>query len=306
MLYDILPPLLFFVSLAGVIVVVSRVVARRKRTELSAAIQTEGAQGVRSAQQLFNPGESRITLVKSRLVAFGSGLKRSLVSLKSLPGWLRSQAKRFKRKPKPVAPLAPPLPVIPQPKVALQRIEKPPVPTRLETTTQRLQALVKKSRATTSPVQAAQQALSEKKLTQAEDILVPYLAKHPKNTVAYLLLSEIAVVRGKWDEAIEILEQVIQLDAATPGAYAKLGEAALAAGHVTRALEALQRAHDADPKDIAVLKNLFKIAQRRDDRVLQKSVVHKMIMLAPEDADVHSAAEVFEAREAQREQTPAA
>lgn len=306
MLYDILPPLLFFVSLAGMIAVVSRVVTRVKRTALSAAIQTEGAQEVHSAQQLFNPGESRVTLMKSRLTAFGSSLTRSLSALKSLPDWLRLQLRRFERKSKPVAPPPPPPPAVTQPKITLRPIEPSPVSTRLETTTQRLQALVKKNRATTSPVQAAEQALSEKKLSQAEDILVPYLAKHPKNTVAYLLLSEIAVARGQWDETMEILEQVIQLDAATPGAYAKLGEAALAAGHVTRALEALQRAHDADPKDLSVLKNLFKIAQRRDDRVLQKSVVHKMIMLAPEDADVHSAAEGYEAREREREQAPAA
>lgn len=330
MLYDILPPLLFFVSLAGMTAVISRVLMRLKRSELSAAIQTEGASGMHSAQQLFNPGESKVTFMKSRLTAVGNSVAQSVSEFKKVmqkkqpsvaitaprSTWrerftriqnrLKAQLKRIKRKPRLVAlPVSPP-PAPVQPRVTLQRVEKPPVPTRLETTTQRLQALVKKSRATTSPVQAAQQALSGKNLAEAEDILVPYLAKHPKNTVAYLLLSEIAVVRGRWDEAIEILEQVIQLDRTAPGAYAKLGEAALAGGRVTRALEALQRAHDADPKDISVLKNLFKIAQRRDDRVLQKSVVHRMVLLAPDDPEVHSAAEIFETREAQREQTPAA
>jgi tetratricopeptide (TPR) repeat protein len=164
--------------------------------------------------------------------------------------------------------------------------------------------LVKTKRATTSPVQAAQAFLEQGQLNQAEDVLVPYIAKHPKNTVAYLLLADISARRGAWDEAVEILEQVIRIDAATPNAYAKLGEAALASGHMTRALEALQRAHDADSQDVSVLKNLWKIAQRRDDKVLQKTVLQKLIVLAPDDPEVHLLAESVEAR--QEEQTPAA
>ncbi len=359
MLYDIIPPLVFFSSVAGIVFVVARVAARVKREELSHAIQMEGARSIHSHDQLLNSGKSKVRLMQSRLAAAGSHLKESLASLKkaraasasaeptrasstierprsswrdqlssfsrstnrkiaalqsslasrlrSLKGTLASRrvSPRLPRE----APLAPRAKEKKLPsEISLRRIDVPPSPAaaRTETTAQRLQALVRTKRAATSPVQAAQTALGAGQPGQAEDILVPYIAKHPKNTAAYLLLADISSTRGAWDEAVEILEQVIQLDAATPGAYAKLGEAALAAGHMTRALEALQRAHDAEPSEISILKNLLKIAQRRDDRVLQKTVIHKMLMLAPGDPEAHLAAEALEARQAEREQTPAA
>lgn len=363
MLYDILPPLVLFASIGGIVFVVTRVVARMKRQELSHAIQLEGARDTHS-EQILNSGEGKITLMKSRLAAVGSSAKQSLVSLKNLPksvkerraekqtmqeldenlpggaatiqrprsSWrdqltkfskgtgrrLQSlsaslssrlkqvQATRATRRASRASTLSAPIeeekPVV-RP-VTLRRVETPEAISapRMETTAQRLQALVRSKRATTSPVQEAQAALEKGDLTQAEDVLIPYIAKHPRNTMAYLILADVALARGAWDEAVEILEQVIRLDAATPGAYAKLGNAALSAGHMTRALEALQRAHDAEPNNVSVLKNLLKIAQRRDDRVLQKTVLQKMMVLAPDDPEVHLAAEALEARE----QTPAA
>lgn len=310
MLYDIAPPLLFFASLGGIILVVSRVVVRMKRLEFSEAIQTEGARVSRPAHQLLNPQESRIKLMQSRLAAAGASLKkvirpphssswreRANAAYHGLSDRLRRALPRRRRR---AAPAPTPLPA-PAPRVQLRRVEEKPTPPaaapRVETTAQRLQALVRKQRATTSPVAEAQAALSAGNLSQAEDILVSYIVKHPKNTVAYLLLGEIAAKREAWSEAVEILEQVIRLDAAAPGAYAKLGEVALQAGRVTRALEALQRAHDLEPENIAVLKNLLKIAQRLDNRVLQKSVLQKLIVVAPDDSDVHLAAQASEERE---------
>lgn len=329
MLYDIMPPVVFFGSLGGIILVISRVVTRLKRQEFSAAIQTEGAQS-REAHQLLHPGESKVKLVKSRLTAAITTAKQSLQKVRQphsswrhrlgrlasalgetlgrARGTLFTRLAQLREKSKTAAPLPPPLPPK-TPTVSLRRVESAPseiTASRLETTTARLQALVRKSRATTSPVQAAQQAIATGKLEQAEDILVPYIVKHPKNTIAYLLLSEIARVRHNWNEALEILEQVIRLDAATPGAFAKLGEAALHSGHMTRALEALQRAHDAEPQDVSVMKNLLTIADRMDNRVLQKSIIQKLIVAAPDDPAVHLAAENLETRQHEREQAPAA
>lgn len=360
MLYDIIPPLAFFSSLAGIVFVIARVVARMRREELSHAIQREGARSPHSPDQLLNSGKNKVRLMQSRLSAVGSNIKESLVSLKktgapsaaseltrinskierphstwrdqlsafsktasrkisalqsSLSSRLRGlkhtlASRRVAPRVRPGAPAISPVVEKKAPaEFSLRRVEVPPgepAAVRTETTAQRLQALVRTKRATTSPVQAAQAAVGAGNLNQAEDMLIPYIAKHPKNTAAYLLLADISLARGAWDEGVEILEQVIQLDPSTPGAYAKLGEAALAAGHMTRALEALQRAHDADPGEIAILKNLLKIAQRRDDRVLQKTVIQKMLMLSPGDPEAHLAAEALEARQAEREQTPAA
>lgn len=341
MLYDVLPPLLFFASLGGIILVVSRVVLRMKRFELAQAIQVEGSAS-RSAHQILNPKESRIRLMRSRLTAAGVSVRESVSSLKSLPARVRA-ARRKSSEPRPASAGREPGPKTiqaphsswrervsgtyhglsdhlrrtisrsqratpvtqpeksPAPKIQLRRVEGKPTPPastpRVETTAQRFQALVRKQRATTSPVVEAQAALAAGNLSAAEDILVSYLAKHPKNTVAYFLLGEIAARRETWDEAVEILEQVIRLDANTPGAYEKLGVAALHAGRFTRALEALQRAHDLEPENVNVLKHLLKIAQRMDNRVLQKSVLEKLIVAAPDDTDVHLAAEAAEERE---------
>lgn len=366
MLYDIVPPLAFFASLAGIVFVVGRVVARLKRQQLSHAIQMEGLRS-RESEELLGSNESKVTFMKNRLAAVGTSVGQSFTALRQLPTSLkerRAQKKelaeakdlalenqiqaprsswreqlaakssgvnqglrklqsslvsRFKkmRLPRPSrgepqtrtlgspAPL-PPVSAGPRPAVSLRRVDttETSAASRMETTAQRLQALVRTKRATTSPVQEAQAFLAKGQLNEAEDVIVPYIAKHPKNTAAYMLLADVALGRNAWDEAVEILEQVIRVDTGTPGAYARLGHAALAAGHLTRALEALQRAHDADSQDVVVLKNLWKIAQRRDDRVLQKTVLQKMIVLAPDDPEVHLLAESVEAR--QEQQTPAA
>lgn len=345
MLYDIAPPLLFFGSIGGIILLVSRVVSRIKRRQFSEAIQAEGRRPTKSAQELLNPNENKIKLMRSRLAATASSLGKSLTSLKELPAKVRERrAERVKRNQEGPAPrssagaersgVRPPRsswrqqlsaaseklsrlrglgrrPAPPQPegapRISLRRIEtssKDALTPRVETTAERLQAFVRKQRATTSPVQEAQAALGAGKYERAEDILIPYLAKHPKNASAYMVLGEVALKRNSWDEAIEIFEQVIRLDKATPRAYAKLGEACLGGGRVTRALEALQRAHDADSQDIVVLKQLLNIGQHMDNRVLQKSVLQKLIVLAPDDPSVHLAAEALEAREREREETP--
>lgn len=349
MLYDVLPPLLLFASLGGIILVVSRIVVRMKRLELSEAIQTEGQRTTQPAHQLLNPKAGRIKLMQSRLAAAGSSVKQSVASLKDLPArvrsarhekslaaepeaddapatgniiapprssWrerlggvtqkLRTVVPRRRRRAVPSAPAhsfipsaTPPPPAAP-PKIQLRHIEEPsatsPAP-RVETTAQRLQALVRRQRATTSPVAEAQAALENGNLSQVEDILVPYLVKHPKNTMAYMLLGEVAAKRESWSEAMEIFEQVVRLDAAAPNAYAKLGEAAWHAGRFTRALEALQRAHDVEPENVPVLKHLYKISQRMDNRVLQKSVLERLQALAPDDEEVRLAVTAAQERE---------
>lgn len=357
MLYDIAPPLLFFGSLGGIILVVSRVLGRIRRRKFSRAIQAEGSRASEPAQELLNPNESKITLMKSRLAAVGESLKASVRSLKEIPTRLheRRAAKAQQEEEKPAlrslapaqrseiqpprsswreqllnssrnisqrlrqaisrrasAAARPPVPTPSKaqeiPRVSLRRtdVESPAAKPRTETTAQRLQAFVKKQRATTSPVEEAQAATKAGNLDRAEDILVPYIAQHPHNTQAYMTLGDVALAQHSWDEAVEIFEQVLRLDKETPSAYAKLGEACLGSGRVTRALEALQRAHDLEEENVTILKQLLNIARHTDNQVLQKSVVQKLVVLAPGDPEVHLAADALEAREEERETTPTA
>jgi tetratricopeptide (TPR) repeat protein len=127
-----------------------------------------------------------------------------------------------------------------------------------------------------SLLQRAQEALAAHNADKAESILVPHLAKHPRDTAAYMLLGEAAVARRNWREAMEIFEQVVVINPRTKGAYAALGRAAYEAGKFTRAIEALQRAHDAQPQDRKVLKQLLRIARRMDNVPMQHSLQEEL------------------------------
>lgn len=126
-------------------------------------------------------------------------------------------------------------------------------------------------------------ALAAGRLSEVEDILVPYLAEHSDDKHAYMILGRAAVMQNNWDEAIEIFQQVIKIDDGTKGAQAYLGHAALQSGHLTLALQSLQRAHEQEPDNIDVLKNLLKIAQRQDNKVLKKVVVGQLKELKKTD-----------------------
>lgn len=347
MLYDVIPPLLLFTSLGGIVVVVSRVVMRMKRQELSHAIQAEGARVTRPAHKLLNPVDSQISLMKNRLVVIATSAAKSAASLKNIPAQIKDARARGKQAAREVpAPhrasaassgaggvqppqtswrdrlssayesttknvgnlkqtiqarlTQPPLPpAMTTSTIKLHKVDVSPKikPTpRIETTAEKIQSLVTR-RSKVSPLKQAQAALAQRNFSRAENILVPYIVKHPKNTDAYMLLGEAAIGRQAWEEATEIFAQVLSIDPQAGDAYAQLGLSHIQAGHFTRALEALQRAHDADSDNVVVLKNLLTIAQRMDNKVLQKSVLQKLLVLEPGNTEIHSAAETLEAKE---------
>lgn len=123
-----------------------------------------------------------------------------------------------------------------------------------------------------APLQEAAEALEKQQAKRAEDLLVPYIIKHPRDTNAYMMLGKAAVSRHAWKEATEIFEQVIKLKPDTEGCYAALGQVALEAGNLTKAIETLQRAHDQNPQNITVIKCLLQIAHRMDNWPLQQSL----------------------------------
>lgn len=125
-------------------------------------------------------------------------------------------------------------------------------------------------------LQSAEQELQQQHFQSAEDLLVTYIVKHPKDTAAYMLLGQVAMGKEAWAEAMEIFEQVIKWNRQQQGAYASLGLAAYHAGKFTRALQALQRAQDSQPDNREVLDCLMSIAEKMDNPALQHSIQEKI------------------------------
>lgn len=156
---------------------------------------------------------------------------------------------------------------------------------RRETQAPRLQTSLRmqpKQSNATPLLQQAEQALKTAHYGRVEEVLVPFLAKHPKHTEAYMLLGKAALERSAWDEALEILEQVVYLNPKYPGAYRTLGLTAEKCGRLSKALHALRRAHEAEPNDTVILEHLLSIAHKMDNRALQHSFKEELTALQKE------------------------
>lgn len=75
MLYDVLPPLVFFVSLGGIILVVSRVVLRIRRTQLTHSVRAvaHGSQSDFTAHaedlaHIIGPSKKSVRIIRNRLI----------------------------------------------------------------------------------------------------------------------------------------------------------------------------------------------------------------------------------------------
>lgn len=131
-------------------------------------------------------------------------------------------------------------------------------------------------------LEQAKNALADAQIQKVEDILVPYIIKHPKNTSAYMMLGKAAISRKDWTEATEIFEQVTRIKPETKGCYAALGQAAYKSGNLTKAIEALQHAHNQSPKNTQVIKRLIKIANHLDNQPMKKSLTEELKLLEQE------------------------
>lgn len=149
--------------------------------------------------------------------------------------------------------------------------------------TTNLHKLFKKKETTAAQLSAldkARQALALGKYHKVDDIMVPYLVKHPRDIPGYMLLGKAAAQQENWTEAVEIYEQVVRLNPTNKGLYAALGEAAFKTGKFTKAIEYLQRAHNDDPTNIAVIEYLLTIAQHMDNTTMQRSLTEELTELA--------------------------
>jgi len=308
MLYDILAPLIFLASLGGIIWIISRVLARGRRSQLSQSISAAAEQDLAHSTTKIQPQQSRIHLLENRGQWIGalfsrvkSGIPQLLVRARQsgrLAGQpfqavqkayaARRQAKIERAQEQAVA--APPAPVI-KPTMTLRRIEEMPTeekkepaePTTLTGKRVTSPSFFRKKPAV-SALEQAEQAIAKAQYDAAETILVPYIFKHAKDTLAYMLLGRVAVARANWNEAAEIFEEVIKYNPGEAGAWAALGEAAYKCGHFTRALQALQRAHEADGENKKVLEYLLAIAQKMDNRGLQQSIKEKIAVFTQSGA----------------------
>jgi TolA-binding protein len=335
MLYDIVPPLVFFGALGGIVVILSRIVKRMRRAELSVSIDAAAREDVSTAAVTLQPPQSRIRLMGSRSRLLAANLKKTkselAVGSKTVgrhlrpTKWFRGifaifawpvRAVRARRQgrivleqgpvteetgaavsPSPQEPPAPATPVVPtmvrlpqasaHSKIRLRKVETKATAQEVQEKKQQeaeehfgaqkvFHPSFFKKTPKVSELEQARVALESANYEQAEEILVPYIFKHTKDTAAYMLLGQVAMSREAWAEAMEIFEQVIKQDPQHPGGYAQFGIAAYRAGKITKALQALQRARDVEPGNQEVLQQLLIIAQRMDNRALQHSIEEEM------------------------------
>lgn len=84
MLYSVLPPLIFFVSFGGIILVVSRVVLRVRREDLSHAIRVEAASAISPLpEKLFHSGTVGVELLKSPFALLAKSSKQAVADVKT-------------------------------------------------------------------------------------------------------------------------------------------------------------------------------------------------------------------------------
>lgn len=345
MLYDIIPPTVFVLSLGGVIVILSRVIVRMQRAEVSASVQSAATTRT-SHQRLFSPSRRGVQAVTSRAVLarqfvqqLGSRASHVRTSARKKvnewrPGWevtpavattapgsvsvgsrlgalfsiVRSRAHhgvtaarswRRERTQIDTSEVVPAVPATIMPimsrRVTTTANDSPaatatqvvtPRASQAQTThvggitlkRQRQRKVVQKE----SAIIQARAALDHAAYDQAEDILVPYIVTHTRDTAAYMLLGEAAAGRHDWSEAMEIFEQVVNWNPRQTGVWAGLGTAAYRAGNYTRALQALQRAHESDPTNETILTDLLSIARKMDNPALQHSITEKIQALQTE------------------------
>ncbi len=299
MLYDVLPPLALLLSFGGIIVLVSRVALRMRSQQLSDQIHAEVASGAPMHEEsLLGPGTKGVQLVKNRLVHAVHSVSSSIVQIRDAARTIQIPKVGLREK---IATFA--LSVggnirkrIPDAKKRIAAFRTPPITitpairlvrhTESESSRQLEKAsimskIVKREKEET-PLEKAANAIASQQFDTAEDILVPYIMKHASDAKAYVLLGNAAIGRQSWEEAMEIFQQVIKLDNTLCDAYAQLGHAALHAGRFTHAIEALQHARNLDAKNITVREELLLIAQRMDNKIVEKGVAEELEELKKE------------------------
>lgn len=371
MLYDVLPPLIFFSSLGGIVVVVSRVVVRSRREQFVLELKNQAAavsdtdlhQPNRLARLIGPAGKglkvfsNPLSLVRSIMQTTASRTQQSVEERKQqLAAWRKSVKAKQSKEPVTVEPIEvssnlesiqPPTsrfrdfagklkrnlagkttaalgsvtsarkliveqksaavmkfrrdnassnrkPLKPsKSKISLVKAEanlaSPPVIS--DTASQQKAAkeqnkrisrlFAKEKAAPASTLEQARDALESDQLELVEEILIPYVIRNPRDARAYMMLGQVALSRGEWEDAVQAFQQVTSLNPKITGSYAALGHAAFKAGHMTKAIEHLQQAHNNDPGNRQVIEELLVIARNMDNVPLQQSLIAELAQLEP-------------------------
>lgn len=316
MLYDVLPPFILLLSFGGIIVLMSRVVLRMRNEQFSQQAHVHAQTAVVHEASLLGPGNKGVQLVKNRLVHAAqsvaanaanirdvartiqmpkaTGLREKISSLAqqgksgamSVGGNIKQRVVNSTRRITELQREAQQTSeevvtsAVVTPSIRLVRHNASDVTHHGEKTS--LMSKIVKREKEETPLEKAANAIANQQFDSAEDILVPYIMKHALDANAYVLLGNAAIGRESWEEAMEIFRQVIKLDNSLCDAYVQLGHAALNAGKFTQAIEALQHARNLDAKNIQVREDLLFIAQRMDNKVVEKGVQEELEELKKE------------------------
>ncbi len=109
MLYNIVPPLIFFGSFGGILVILSRVVLRMRRFQVATAIQAEASSEASVPANLLTPTSPGLQVMKSRLQVVSASMKqtaaatvatsqRSINALKNMQKQIVMPTNRWKEK----------------------------------------------------------------------------------------------------------------------------------------------------------------------------------------------------------------
>jgi Flp pilus assembly protein TadD len=348
MLYNIVPPLLFFGSFGGVIVILSRVLLRVRRQQTAAAMDQQSAIMQKAPDNLLMPATPGLQVMKSRMHVFASVGKKAVSSIRNIrlpkrqpvaetppaaeeassgmritmptANWKEkimetvaagrkktvevasgAVAKVRARRQAKLESMQVEEEAVPAPEIRVMRVDKaePPqavsVPAAeedkeipaamLEPVAKSFMAQLLKREQPLSIYDKAAQAMESEDFQKVEDLLVPHILEHTRDTKAYMLLGRAALARGNYPDAMEVFQQVVKLNPHEAGAQAGLGLAAFQEGKFTVAVQALQRARDDGQADGEVLQCLLAIAQRMDNKILQRSLLQELLEMYPENQE---------------------
>lgn len=316
MLYDIMPPLVFFASFGGVIVLVSRVVMRTRRQELAHTMHMQARRTTGTMPEyLLSPGRSGVELLKNRVSAAASNLRQSVRGAKtywqtrrerktkhavpegggiSIPAasWRDRTASFFARASQQVRQTAGHVHnmaalKIRQPKttpvsVAAKPDSPKPVPTTATAPPQiriiRVESPVTKPEKITKAAEPAQ--------TSPQGRFIARLKKSEAPKPSTLEAAQKAIDAGKYEQAEELLVPYIVDHARDCRAYILLGKVAAARGSWEEAMEIYEQAVHLEPDKTAAQAGLGHAALQQGKFTIALRALQRAHICDPADIGI--------------------
>jgi Flp pilus assembly protein TadD/SAM-dependent methyltransferase len=142
---------------------------------------------------------------------------------------------------------------------------------------------------------SAVQRMQAGELAEAERLCRTILSTEPNDAASIHLLGFIAYKAGRFDTAIELIEQAIALDGNNPDCHFNIGLALLAAGRLRDAVTHFNRATELKPDYSAAVSNLVNLAYTTANRALEQGKLadaiagyRQVAAIKPDFAEAHS------------------